>query len=142
MEEDDDEEEKFRPKFQTESAGGGGSEGKTRIGASTPGDNSKGPPRHIQVRSENTGGGGPSDNNQTSISTPGDDSKRVCITENLTVKNLAQKLKLSDTAVIKHLFMLGVPRTVSQIVEVEWASKVAIDMGYDVVTSPDQMDER
>lgn len=74
----------------------------------TPGDNSKRPSRHKQVRSDNSGGK-PGDNNQIGIRMPEDDSKRVCITKDLTVKDLAQKLKLSDTEVIKHLFMLGVP---------------------------------
>ena len=105
MEEDD--EDKFEPKLQTENAGGGGSGGKTRIGANTPDDN----------------------------------SKRVCIDNNLTVKELAQKLGVSDIVVIKQLFMRGILRTVNQIVEIECARSLAIDMCYEVVDLPNALDE-
>lgn len=135
MEKDD--EDKFEPKLQTENAGGGGSSGKTRIGANTPGDNSKRPSRHKQLQAEKTGGGEPNE----MPNTPGDNSKCVCIDNDLTVKELAQKLGVSETVAIKHLFVMGIPRTVSQIVEIEWARSAAIGMGYDVVSSLDQMDE-
>jgi hypothetical protein len=42
-------EDEFRPELQTESSGGGGSSGKTRIGADTPGESGE-PARFVEQR--------------------------------------------------------------------------------------------
>jgi len=91
----------FKPKLQTESSGGNGPGGKTRIGANTPSES-----------------GGP---------------KRVQFDKCLTVKELASKMSLSETTIIKVLFHLGVPRTVNQIVELPLARQTAHVLGYEII---------
>lgn len=59
---------------------------------------------------------------------------KVLITATLTVKELAEKMSIAETELIKSLFMKGIMRTVNQAVEMEVAREVAQEMGYEVLT--------
>lgn len=133
QENDDDEEEKFEPKTQTENAsdGGGRSNRPTRIGASTPDDSDK----RRQIRaSHRPQKQQPSGQSNPADGPPASFPKSVELKENadscITVKELAQQLGESDVAVIKQLFMIGFPRTVSQAIDLDLARTCAISMGY------------
>jgi len=65
---------------------------------------------------------------------PVDVPKVITLTQNLTIKELAEKMNVQDTEVIKRLFMKGHMRTVNQLVEVELARELAAEMEYEVLT--------
>ncbi len=56
----------------------------------------------------------------------------VRIDEPIVVRDLATKLKLRDTEVIKHLFMKGMMVTVNQTLDVDFAKTVARELGFEV----------
>ncbi|CAN5422338.1 translation initiation factor IF-2 [soil metagenome] len=58
----------------------------------------------------------------------------ITLTNSLTVKELAEKMNVADTEVIKRLFMRGFPRTVNQTVEYELAKDLAVEMEYEVLS--------
>src|SRR5579885_840638 len=60
--------------------------------------------------------------------------KVVSITTPLTVMELSEKMCVSETEIIKRLFMKGIMRTVNQLVEPELAREVATEMEYEVVS--------
>jgi translation initiation factor IF-2 len=60
--------------------------------------------------------------------------KTVVINTNLTVQELAAKMGVPETEVIKQLFMKGIMRTVNMIVECELAKELAQQMEYEVLT--------
>ncbi|MGA7954223.1 MAG: translation initiation factor IF-2 [Gloeobacterales cyanobacterium] len=51
---------------------------------------------------------------------------------NLTVKDLAELMKVSNTEVIKVLFLKGIPVTINQTLDMETAELVATQLGYEV----------
>ena len=55
------------------------------------------------------------------------------ITQALTVKELADRLLLPETEVVKNLFAKGVIKTVNQTIELEVAVECAKSLGYEVV---------
>lgn len=61
----------------------------------------------------------------------------LTLTSDLTVKELAEKMAVSETEVIKRLFMKGYMRTVNQMVELELARDLALEMGYELKTRED-----
>lgn len=63
--------------------------------------------------------------------------KRVRIVNPLTAQELADLLGVSVTFVIKSLFKKGIMRTVHQIVELETARALAVDMGYQLSDDDD-----
>lgn len=65
----------------------------------------------------------------------------VSITSALTVKELADKLWMSQTEIVKHLFSKGIVRTVNQIVEFELAVELAKELEYEVVTEEEKEDQ-
>lgn len=58
--------------------------------------------------------------------------KTINLTASLSVKELADKMSISETEVIKRLFMKGTMRTVNQLVELEVAKDLATEMEYEV----------
>ena len=58
----------------------------------------------------------------------------VVLTQTLTIKELADRLSLPETEVVKNLFSKGVIRTVNQTLEVELAIECAKSFGYEVIT--------
>lgn len=58
--------------------------------------------------------------------------KVVTIDDALVVRELAEKLKLRETEVIKHLFMKGMMVTVNQTLDVDFAKTVARELGFEV----------
>ena len=58
----------------------------------------------------------------------------VIITSALTVQELAGKLLLPETEVVKNLFSKGIVRTVNQTVELDKAINCAKSLGYEVIT--------
>ena len=121
-------------KAEIGSSGGDGRRKRTRNGTGNPGD--KRSPRHSSVPPQfGSGGSGPGGTSANFTPWPDDEPKRVRIEQPLTVRELAETLRISDVAVIKHLFMKGVMRTVSQIVELDHARQLAIDLGYELIDS-------
>jgi translation initiation factor IF-2 len=59
--------------------------------------------------------------------------KVIALTTGLTVKDLAEKMQCSETEIIKRLFMRGIPRTVNQLVELDLARDLAVEMEYEIV---------
>ncbi|MFN3927746.1 MAG: translation initiation factor IF-2, partial [Pseudanabaenaceae cyanobacterium] len=57
---------------------------------------------------------------------------KVQISDTLTVAELAAKLMVPETEIIRNLFMKGVMVTINQSLEVATAKQVAIDLGYEV----------
>lgn len=60
--------------------------------------------------------------------------KVITLTTSLTVQDLATRMGVDETEVIKRLFMKGVMRTVNQTVELELARDLAIEMEYEVLS--------
>ncbi len=60
--------------------------------------------------------------------------KEIALTSSLTVKDLADKMQVGETEVIKRLMMKGYMRTINQLVELELARELALDMGYELQT--------
>lgn len=60
--------------------------------------------------------------------------KAIVITTNITVQELAAKMGVPETEVIKRLFMKGIARTVNMMVEFELAKELAIEMEYEVLS--------
>jgi translation initiation factor IF-2 len=56
----------------------------------------------------------------------------VRIDEPLTVRDLAAKLRLRETEIIKHLFMKGMMVTVNQTLDVDFAKSLAKELGAEV----------
>ncbi len=61
--------------------------------------------------------------------------KSIVIATNVTVQELAAKMGVPDTEVIKRLFMKGIARTVNMMVEFELAKELAIEMEYEVLSA-------
>jgi len=61
--------------------------------------------------------------------------KSIVIATNVTVQELAAKMGVPETEVIKRLFMKGIARTVNMMVEFELAKELAIEMEYEVLSS-------
>ncbi len=59
--------------------------------------------------------------------------KVITLTNSLTVQELAEKMSVSETEIIKRLFMKGIMRTVNQLVELEVAKELATEMEYELV---------
>jgi translation initiation factor IF-2 len=62
--------------------------------------------------------------------------KVVRIHDPLTVSELAQRLKLRETEIIKHLFMKGAMVTVNQTLDVAYARSVAEEFGFEIEEAP------
>jgi translation initiation factor IF-2 len=58
--------------------------------------------------------------------------KVTSIDEPIVVRDLAVKLRLRDTEVIKHLFMKGMMVTVNQTLDVDFAKGVAREFGFEI----------
>jgi translation initiation factor IF-2 len=65
---------------------------------------------------------------------PVEEAKPTSITlgGNLTVKDLAELMKVSNTEVIKVLFLKGIPVTINQTLDMQTAELVATQLGYGV----------
>lgn len=115
------------PKTQTENAGGKGPPKNTRIGASTPNERPRYrhscPQPHSQIPNRRNF------NEDLKEEKPA----QVVIDQALTVKEFAQKLRISDVEIIKRLFVKGHMRTVNQVVELEVAREFATDWGYELI---------
>ncbi len=60
--------------------------------------------------------------------------KVVHLVQPLTVFELAEKLNISETEIIKNLFAKGVMRTVNQLIETELAQEIARELEFEVLT--------
>ena len=60
--------------------------------------------------------------------------KIITLTTNLTVKDLSEKMNAPVEEIIKRMMTKGVFRTVNQLVELEIAKDLAIEMEYEVLT--------
>ena len=59
---------------------------------------------------------------------------KICsIDEPLDIRALAEKLRMRDTEVIKHLFMKGMMVTVNQTLDIDFAKGVARELGFEVI---------
>jgi hypothetical protein len=92
--------------------------------------------KHFKQSSQaDSGGNGPSGKTRVGRAAPDGEPRKIVLTKNLTVKELAGKLELTDVRIIKELFMMGHMRTVHQIVELEYAKQAAIRLDYEVIDS-------
>ena len=66
----------------------------------------------------------------------------VVLTSTLTVQELAHKLFLPETEVVKNLFSRGVIRTVNQTLELEVAIDCAKSLGFEVITEEEKEEEK
>lgn len=132
-EEDEHNDDEVEPETQTESSGGGGRRNRpTRLGASTP-DDSRRKGNHGSRKSS-----GRASESQNKPIKPVERDQAVILVSGhdgcITVKELARQLGETDATIIKTLFMRGIPRTVSQTVDVETAIACAIDLGFSNVS--------
>jgi translation initiation factor IF-2 len=67
--------------------------------------------------------------------------KVITLTQPLIVKELAEKMGVPDTEIIKRLMMKGIMRNVNQLVELELARELATEMEYEVYTEEEKIDE-
>jgi translation initiation factor IF-2 len=67
--------------------------------------------------------------------------KVIVLTTNLTVQELAAKMTVPETEVIKRLFMKGIARTVNMMVELEIARDLAVEMEYEVLSAEEASTE-
>ncbi|MBS1953432.1 MAG: translation initiation factor IF-2 [Cyanobacteria bacterium SZAS-4] len=88
------------------------------------------------------------DRSRPAATAPVEVPRIITLTNSLTVKELAEKMNVPDTEVIKRLFMRGFPRTVNQTVEYELAKDLAVEMEYEVLsedleaaTAPDEVEK-
>jgi translation initiation factor IF-2 len=58
--------------------------------------------------------------------------KIISLSDPIAVRDLAEKLRLKDTEVIKHLFMKGMMVTVNQILDVDFAKTIAKEFEFEV----------
>ncbi len=65
----------------------------------------------------------------------------VVITSAMSVQELAHKLLLPETEVVKNLFAKGIIRTVNQTVEHEVAIECAKSLGYEVITESEEKEK-
>ncbi|MBI2996748.1 MAG: translation initiation factor IF-2 [Candidatus Melainabacteria bacterium] len=65
----------------------------------------------------------------------------VTLTSALSVKELAEKLCLQETEVVKNLFSSGIIKTVNQTIELELAIECAKSLGYEVITEEEAKEE-
>lgn len=63
--------------------------------------------------------------------------KEIAITNSITVKELAEKMQVTETDIIKRLMVKGFMRTINQVVEVELARELATEMGYELQSYED-----
>jgi translation initiation factor IF-2 len=73
--------------------------------------------------------------------------KIITLTTNLTVKELSEKMNAPVEEIIKRMMTKGVFRTVNQLVELEIAKDLAIEMEYEVLTeelaeTPEAVEEK
>lgn len=63
--------------------------------------------------------------------------KEIALTSAITVKELAEKMQVTETDIIKRLMVKGFMRTINQTVEVELARELATEMGYELQSLED-----
>lgn len=61
--------------------------------------------------------------------------KEVTLTKPIAVQDLAELFKVSNTEIIKSLFLKGIPVTVNQLIDTATAEKVGIDFGIEVLNN-------
>lgn len=110
-------------KLKLDASGGNGSGGNIRIGAKTPDDaGGAGVPRvkktRLSVRPRRT------------VHTDG--SKRVHISNMVTILELANRMDVSQEEVARKLMILNKYRCANQLIEVDVAQQIALDMGYEL----------
>ena len=67
--------------------------------------------------------------------------KAIVLKTNVTVQELAAKMQVPETEIIKRLFMKGIVRTVNMVVELEIARDLATEMEYEVLSTEDTSNE-
>jgi Translation initiation factor IF-2, N-terminal region len=86
-----------------------------------------------KLNAGSSGGDGPRGKTRVGTNMPGDSGgpKQIRIDTCLTVEELASKMGLPETTLIRQLFEdFGAARTVHQIVELDLALQIAIALGY------------
>jgi translation initiation factor IF-2 len=86
------------------------------------------PERHIQQRKEEKSVAA-----AVAVEVP----RIVVLSGALTVTDLAQRMNVPETEIIKRLFMKGFMRTVNQLVELELAKELAVEMEYEIQSAGD-----
>lgn len=68
-------------------------------------------------------------------------NKVVKLSGSITVKELAERMNIRETEIIKRLFMKGVMATINQTLDMETAEKIAQELGYQIeMVDPSETD--
>ena len=62
--------------------------------------------------------------------------KEITLPEKLTIRELAEKMKMQPSVIVKKLFLEGVMVTVNQEIDFEKAQEIAL--GYDIIAEPEE----
>jgi translation initiation factor IF-2 len=98
------------------------------------------PPKHRPTPS-NRHSNQRDDKQQRSANVPVETPKIVTLTTNLAVNELATKMGVPETELIKRMMQKGIMRTVNQMVELELAKELALEMEYEVLAEEAPVEE-
>ena len=62
--------------------------------------------------------------------------KEITLPEKLTIRELADKMKMQPSVIVKKLFMEGIMVTVNHEIDFEKAQEIALD--YDIIAEPEE----
>ncbi len=91
------------------------------------------PKSHRQSPSDRHGGNKKNEEKARPVTPPVEVPKVLVLNNSLTIGDLAAKMNVEVPEIIKRLFMKGVMRTVNQMVELELAKELAVEMEYEVL---------
>ena len=78
---------------------------------------------------------------KTEITTPKAIKRRIKVSESIRVGDLAKKLGIKATEIINKLIMLGIMASINQSIDVETASVIAGEFGYQIEATTSEYDE-
>ena len=85
----------------------------------------------------NQGGGKrPKPNTQPKAEEKKEEVKEITLPEKMTIRELAEKMKMQPSVIVKKLFMQGVMVTVNHEIDFEKAQEIALD--YDIIAEPEE----
>ena len=89
-----------------------------------------------QVKQENKNNTQPKQQPKPPVKEKEETIKTITIPETITIKELADKMKVQPAAIVKKLFMQGTMVTVNQEIEFDMAEEIALE--YNVICEPEE----
>ncbi|MBQ4530794.1 MAG: translation initiation factor IF-2 [Lachnospiraceae bacterium] len=89
-----------------------------------------------QVKQDNKNNTQPKQQQKPPVKEKEETIKTITIPETLTIKELADKMKIQPAAIVKKLFMQGTMVTVNQEIEFDMAEEIALE--YNVICEPEE----